>query len=116
MSKIVFITKNSKEIRDKLKNAGFSICICASLKDSIWLDYHPEEKFQYDIHGNGYADKDDPDYNLSPIERINHRLSLDWYYSKEREFFDSVEEFLKVYKVVSDQPTSITGASAICEK
>jgi hypothetical protein len=99
MSKIVFITNNSPEIRHKLKEAGFSICICATFSDSIWLDYHPDEKFPFDIHGSGYADTDDPDFNLPPLERIKQRLSLDWYYSKEREFYETVEEFLEHYHV-----------------
>ena len=97
MSKIVFIKDNSKEIRKKLKEAGFSICVCATFEDSVWLDYYPEEKFPFDIHGSGYADKDDPDYNLSPLERIKERLGLDWYYSEDREFYDTVEEFLQHY-------------------
>ncbi len=29
MSKVVFIKDNSSEIRDKLKEAGFSVCICS---------------------------------------------------------------------------------------
>ena len=70
MSKIVFITNNSPEIRHKLKEAGFSICVCATFSDSIWLDYHPDEKFPFDIHGSGYADTDDPDFNLSPLFTI----------------------------------------------
>ena len=103
MSKIVFIKDNSKEIRKKLKEAGFSICVCATFEDSVWLDYHPEEKFPFDIHGSGYADKDDPDYNLSPLERIKERLGLDWYYSEDREFYDTVEEFLQHYNKNEEQ-------------
>jgi hypothetical protein len=97
MSKIVFIKDNSPEIREKLKQAGFSICVCASFSDSVWLDYHPEGNFPFNIHGEGFADKEDLDYKLSPLERIQERLKLDWYYSKEREFYSTVEEFLEVY-------------------
>jgi len=98
MSKIVFIKNNSKEIRDKLKQSGFSVCICASFEDSIWLDYHPEEKMSYDIHGVGFCDKGDPEENMSPIERIEEWLKLDWYFCKEREFYDDIDDFLKHYK------------------
>ena len=98
MSKVVFIKENSPEIRSKLEKAGFSICICATFEDSIWLDYSPNYNFRYDIHGVGYADRDDVDFKLSPIERIKERLALNGYYSTEREFYDTVEEFLKHYK------------------
>ena len=94
---IVFIKENSPEIREKLKQAGFSLCICTSFKDSIWLTYHPDRDFPYDIHGEGYTDKDNWDEKYSPLERIQKRLIEGNYYSKEREFYNTVEEFLNVY-------------------
>ena len=97
MSKIVFIKENSKEIRNKLKQSGFSICVCATFHDSIWLDYHPGLNLPFDIHGSGYADSDDPDFNLPPLERIQKRLEIDGYCSKDREFYNTVDEFLEVY-------------------
>ena len=45
MSKVVFIKENSPEIRSKLEKAGFSICICATFEDSIWLNYSPNYNF-----------------------------------------------------------------------
>lgn len=97
MSKIVFIKDNNQEIRRKLKNAGFSVCICAKFYDSVWLIYHPDENFPYDIHGEGYADSGDYDEKHTPEERIQMRLKEDGYYSKEREFYNTVEEFLEKY-------------------
>lgn len=97
MSKIVFIRENSPEIRKRLKEAGFSICICAGFEDSVWLDYHPENNHIFDIHGTGYTDKGDWDEKYPPLERIKIRLETEDYYSKEREFFDDVEEFIKKY-------------------
>ena len=98
MSKIIFIKENSHEIRQKLREAGFSICACAGFEDSIWLDYHPGSNNYYDIHGVGYEDLDEIDVKLSPIDRILKWLSFDWYFSKDKEFYDTVEEFLKHYK------------------
>lgn len=97
MSKVIFIKQNSPEIRKKLRKAGFSICICASFEDSVWLDYSPDSKMFYDIHGEGYCDPGSLEEKYSPLERITLRLAEDGYYSKDREFFDTVEEFLKVY-------------------
>lgn len=97
MSKIVFITDNSKEIRNKLKEAGFTICDCAEFEDSIWLTYHPDYKMPFDIHGTGYTDKGDWEEKYSPLERIKMRLKESGYYSEEREFYNTVEEFLNKY-------------------
>lgn len=108
MSKIVFIKQNSPEIRNKLKKSGFSVCICSTFDDSIWLSYHsyPEDELPFDIHGEGYCDPGDYDEKYSPLDRIKSRLSTPGYYSEDREFFDTVEEFLNKYKkVVSDQPS-----------
>lgn len=97
MSKIVFIKDNSPEIRKKLKDSGFLICGCAEFEDSVWLDYHPDSKFPYDIHGDGYSDDGDYDEKFSPLERIKQRLAIKDYYSKDREFYETVEEFLEKY-------------------
>lgn len=98
MSKVVFITNNSPEIRIKLQEAGFNICPCASFKDSIWLDYDPNFSSPNHIHGEGYADEGDLGLNLSPLDRIHRRLKLKGYYSEEREFYPNAEEFLEHYK------------------
>ena len=98
MSKVVFIKANSPEIRNKLKEAGFSVCACASFDDSVWLDYHPKNTYYRDIHGCGYCDPGDWDEKFSPLERIKMRLEESGYYSKDREFFDNVDEFLKKYQ------------------
>ena len=92
---IVFIKENSPETRNKLKDAGFSICKCAEFKDSVWLHYNPN--VLYNIHGEGYCDPGDWDEKYSPLERIQLRLKEEDYYSEEREFYDTVDEFLLKY-------------------
>ena len=109
MSRIVFITDNSPEIRDKLKLAGFSICICASFKDSVWLKYRPNEKYPFDIHGFGYCDPGEYVEKLSPIERIKYWLNREntFLNNEKEEFFDNVDDFIKKYsKAVYDQPST----------
>lgn len=66
MSKAIFIKQNSLEAKQKLLEAGFSICSCAWFPDAIWLIYHPDAKFPYDIHGVGYTDETEGMTNLSP--------------------------------------------------
>ena len=111
MSKIVFIKENSPEVRKKLEESGYSVCICASFKDSIWLSYHPEGEFPFAIHGEGYCDDEDLDKVYSPLERIQRNLSKEDQYSNEREFYNTVEEFLEHYpqpQVVYDQPSNVS--------
>ena len=102
MSKIVFIKENSPEVRKKLRRAGFEVCACAEFKDSIWLDYHPyHDSLHKNIHGVGYTE-DDGD-NRTPLERIEDYLQICGYFSNEREFFNSVDDFLEMYP----KPTTI---------
>ncbi len=98
MSKVVFITNNSPEIRIKLSEEGFILCPCAAFKDAIWLDYDPNSPAPNYIHGEGYADEGDIGLNLSPLDRIHRRLELKGYYSEEKEFYPNAEEFLEHYK------------------
>lgn len=111
-NRVVFIKENSPEVRKKLEDVGYSVCICASFEDSIWLNYYPNGKFPYDIHGTGFTDETDSKkvQAMSPIERIQYWLNEEGFYSPDREFFDTVKEFLKKYpKVVSDQPIQSLG-------
>jgi len=94
---VVFIKQNSPEIREKLQDAGYSICHCALFVDAIWLDYHPDSNLCKGIHGVGYTDEVEGLLDLTPEERIETWLSRDGHFDKEREFFDTVEEFLVKY-------------------
>ena len=101
MAKTVFIRQNSKKIRKKLEKSGYGLCICTEFKDTVWLVYDPDpEHIPYGIiHGLGYTDETDPESirKAKPEERINIWLDTEGYFSKEREFYDTVEDFLKVY-------------------
>lgn len=94
MSKVVFITDNNEEIRKKLREAGFSVCICASFSDSIWLCYHPDLNMSFDIHGLGYYINEELD--LTPLQRVNKILEESKYPNKE--VYKTVEEFLEHYE------------------
>jgi len=101
MSKIVFIKQNSPEIRAKLREVGFRVCPCAEFEDSVWLDHHPYlDKLKNDIHGVGCTDGSLSE--LPPLERIQRWLTWDGWFSEEKEFFDTVEEFLEHYKAKKD--------------
>ena len=90
MNKVVFIKQNSEEIRKKLKDAGFSVCVCAVFPESVWLDHYPDSDMPYKIHGVGYTDPAEGVEHLTPLERINVWLSLEGHYPEEKEFFESL--------------------------
>lgn len=99
MSKIVFIKENSPEVRKKLEDAGYSICACAEFEDSIWLDLHPDGNFPIGVHGVGYTDTTDCKViqAMTPIKRIQYWLKDKGYFTENREFFDTVDDFLEHY-------------------
>lgn len=50
-----FIRKNNPDLRQKLKELGYEICICATWKKSVWLDTSLLDKEAF-VHGIGYSD------------------------------------------------------------
>ncbi len=50
--KCFILKENSEEIRQKIRSAGISVCICAEFVDACWLDYSTRVK--NGVHGVGY--------------------------------------------------------------
>lgn len=50
-----FLRTNSKEIQERLKEIGLSICTCVEFPESVWLVCH-KTTMTYDIHGVGYEE------------------------------------------------------------
>ena len=50
--KTIILKQNSEAIRDKIREAGISVCCCARFYDADWLDYHPG--LTKEVHGVGY--------------------------------------------------------------
>ena len=62
-----FIRKNTPELREKLENLGYHICVCCKFKDNIWLNnYINDEDNRYEIHGIGeYSLSDSQEQELN---------------------------------------------------
>ena len=56
VNKTFILKQNSEEIRQKIKDAGIRVCICASFKDSCWLDY--STVVANGVHGIGYFEEE----------------------------------------------------------
>lgn len=50
-----FIRKNTPELRQKLEDLGYRVCICATWKKSAWLDTFLLDK-ESSSHGIGFSD------------------------------------------------------------
>lgn len=48
----ILLKENDPAIREKIRNAGIKVCLCAEFEDSCWLDYHPGNTDS--VHGVGY--------------------------------------------------------------
>ncbi len=48
----ILLKENDPAIREKIREAGIKVCLCAGFDDSIWLDYHPGNTDS--VHGVGY--------------------------------------------------------------
>lgn len=60
-----FIRKNTKELRDKLKDLGYKICKCCEFEYAIWLNnYIPTNS----IHGTDYSNEE---IGISAKESLN---------------------------------------------
>ena len=90
MKKCIYLTDNSREIRNKLIDAGVKMCPCCSCKGLGWLHYFPDGDNVHAIMG---CDDDVPD-------EMRHKVFL-------AELEDSgqipvecssVEEFIKAIK------------------
>ena len=69
MSKCCIIKSNTPELRQRLEQAGISVCICSSFKDADWLCCW-ESNMPYDVHGV-YPDEVNPIICESEDEFIN---------------------------------------------
>lgn len=50
MSKCCIIKNNTPELRQRLEQAGISVCICSSFKEADWLCCW-ESNMAFDVHG-----------------------------------------------------------------
>ena len=93
MSKVIVLKQNSPEIRQKIKDAGISVCICCEFKKAVWLNCYPDSQHAFSVHGIGYSDEDWP---------VEHELAFvehDWkVYNVEVIECSSVEEFIQRIK------------------
>ena len=69
-----FIRKNTKELQQKLKNLGYSICKCYNYDNAVWLKtYISNKEGRYEVHGVGY---DSDEINLMGYDTIEKRLNF----------------------------------------
>lgn len=53
MATTIVLKDNSREIRDRIRDAGIGVCICAYYNGAAWLDFHVGVTDE--VHGVGYT-------------------------------------------------------------
>ena len=118
-----FIKNNTEQLRNKLSDLGWKICLCCGFKESMWLRTLPQNS---SIHGIGYYDE-----ASSVEEELNRFLN-----SKEENCIDcgtNEELFLAIaalrddsdinqwfvldkYIGQEDLPSILEGSLCFCDK
>lgn len=80
----LILRENSEEIRQKIKDAGIDVCLCASFKNAVWLTYGYTDS----VHGVGYYGSENG--TRSVMEEICSFI-LD---CKQPHFCKDVDEFI----------------------
>lgn len=53
-----YIRKNTEDLRDKLKDLGYCICLCCKFEDSMWLSIRNKHtELNGVVHGVGCVDE-----------------------------------------------------------
>ena len=68
-TKTIYLSRNNEENREKLKNMGFSLCICTEFEGNPWLYFNGMTK---DIHGAGVGHN--AETNVSPLNLIKEEI------------------------------------------
>lgn len=89
---VIVLKENSPEIRQKIRDSGIDVCVCAGFKDACWLDFHPNLIKGFNIksvHGVGY-----------PYEGETQESTLAIFLNEATNpyFCKDVDEFIKMVK------------------
>ena len=68
-TKVIVLKQNSREIREKISDAGIDVCHCAGFFDAVWLDFYPSVG---NVHGLGYP------YEGMTKEQTIEFIQYDW--------------------------------------
>ena len=90
VDKTFILKENSESIRKKITDAGIRVCICASFKDAVWLDY--STVVANGVHGIGYFGEDVETHSVE--EELARFLAE----CKNPIFCKDVDEFIKLIK------------------
>lgn len=87
------LRENSEEIRNKILAADISVCLCASSKDSCWLNYNTN--VGNGVHGKGCYGGDSGTSSQKEALLMFVGECKDIYYCKDvDEFINKINEFL----------------------
>lgn len=95
-TKTIYLSNNNEEIRGKLKNLGFPLCICTEFENNPWLYFNG---MSTDIHGAGVGHN--AEFNPLPLKRLKEEIISVAKQGEKVIICNSVEDFAKeinIYK------------------
>ena len=89
-TKTIYLSNNNEDIRGKLKNLGFSLCICTEFENNPWLYFNG---MSTDIHGAGVGHN--AEFNPLPLKILKEEIISVAKQGEKVIICNSVEDFVK---------------------
>lgn len=89
-TKTIYLSNNNEEIREKLRNLGFSLCICTEFENNPWLYFNG---MSTDIHGAGVGHN--AEFNPLPLKRLKEEIISVAKQGEKVIICNSIEDFVK---------------------
>lgn len=94
MKKGIYLSKNTDEIRRRLKKAGFYMCDCCRFTNNNYLHYfYRESNDRHEIHGTGCSCENDCK-DANPVKCFMCSISSAIKCDKRVYITDDVEDFI----------------------
>lgn len=97
-TKTIYLSNNNEEIREKLKNLGFSLCICTEFEDNPWLYFNG---MSTDIHGAGVGHN--AESNPLPLKKLKEEIISVAKQGEKVIICNSVDDFVKEINIYKNE-------------
>ena len=89
-TKTIYLSNNNEDIRGKLKNLGFPLCICTEFEDNPWLYFNG---MSADVHGAGVGHN--AGFNLLSLKILKEEIISVAKQGEKVIICNSVDNFIK---------------------
>jgi hypothetical protein len=97
-TKTIYLSNNNEDIKEKLKNLGFSLCICTEFENNPWLYFNG---MSADIHGAGVGHN--AGFNLLPLKILKEEIISVAKQGEKVIICNSVDDFVKEINIYKNE-------------